>query len=93
MRTIVSDFEPALREIDRLLEKYEPKHKGAWRDQNVETHLRHATKHIDNYMRNPSFLSFPHRSREDLVSAACRGLMALQVLIIEDAEQGKKSEV
>jgi hypothetical protein len=44
-RTTINDFQKALERVDKLLEKHEPKHQGAWARQNLFTHANHGRIH------------------------------------------------
>lgn len=97
-RTIVGDFQKALLRVDQLLAKYEPKHKGAWRKQNLFTHANHlrihaqaAEAHILHLTRDEDDES-PRDPEENLASCACRALMLLQRYLEEkNARQTSKA--
>jgi hypothetical protein len=77
-RTRVTDFHHALNRIDRLLEQYEPKHKGAWKNQLVAEHLEHGIIHTITAKYEYQVLEKAVMIEEELASAACRALMALE---------------
>ena len=82
--TTTIDFEQAFDAINMLLAKYASQKGDAdghpkWRDQSVIDHIEHAVDHarlfVEWYMRGRDGVE------EDLVSAACRTLMALQLAL------------
>lgn len=84
-RTTINDFQPALESIDKLLEKYEPKHQGAWLKQPISTHISHAVEHGKTLLLAMREIPIENFNFEDLQSLACRALMALTLAI----EEGK----
>lgn len=90
-RTKIEDFQLALRRIDDLLAQYEPKHQGAWKFQRIRTHIEHSFAHSDAAWDRADFEPTSAKIEEELTSAACRNLMALQ-LFLEARDAAKVDE-
>lgn len=83
-RTTINDFQPALERIDRLLDKYEPKHQGTWLKQDCLTHANHgrihaqaAEFHFLSKLTSRQVDILEAEIEENLASNACRALMLL----------------
>lgn len=98
-RTTILDFVDALRAIDARLKKYEPVKQGKWKTQSVQEHGEHCRDHI---VEGAGLFHIAHRlnvqrelglSQPDLVAAALRALMALQVFLSARPEPEPESPV